>query len=228
MSTFDEIQQAILALPTSQRKKLSIWAMDLLNHDLQVAETAAKYGPDWESRRYTVEEYLQLEESSAIRHEYVAGEIFAMSGASRAHNDVAGAVFAAFYAHLRGGPCRAFINDFKVRLKVGRDDVFYYPDVLVACGAYAAKDDHLTDPKLIVEVLSPSTQRIDRREKALNYRAAPSLEEYVLVAQDSPLVIIHRRDTQWTPLSFRLPDDVVRFESIDLTLTLQRIYEKAL
>ncbi len=228
MNTVNEIQQAILTLSASQRKSLTTWTLDLLEHDLQVAETAAKYGTDWESKRYTVEEYLKLEETSSIKHEYFGGEIFAMSGASRAHNDVAGNLFAAFHAHLRGRPCRAFINDFKVRLQIGGDDVFYYPDVLVACGAYTTDADHLTDPKLIIEVLSPSTQRIDRREKALNYRAAPSLEEYVLVAQDSPLVMIHRRDAQWTPLSLRSPDDVVEFRSINLSLTVERIYEKAL
>jgi len=86
-----------------------------------------------------------------------------------------------------------------VRLKIKMDEFFYYPDVVVACGSEGVENYFLRNPKVIAEVLSPSTEGTDRREKFMNYRRIPTLEEYILIAQDTPEVTIHRRSTEWKP-----------------------------
>jgi len=174
----------------------------------------------------SVEDYLAYEADGRLRHEYIAGEIFAMTGASLEHNIIAGNLFNAISNHLRGGPCRAFMSDFKLRLKNGMDHIFYYPDVMVACGREGIEKYYLTNPKLIVEVLSPTTEAIDRREKALHYRQVPTLEEYALIAQESHEVTIYRRDhTSWESSAVSTLAATVEFRSIDLLLPLSAIYE---
>ena len=125
----------------------------------------------------------------------------------------------------RGGPCRTYVQDVKIRLTVGRDEIFYYPDVSVACGPQDLEKVFLTDPKLIVEVLSPSTERVDRGEKSLNYREIPALEEYVLIAQHKPEVTLYRRSEDWRAQVLIQPDAAAELRSIALTLPLDRIYE---
>ena len=173
----------------------------------------------------SVADYLQFEEAASIRHEYIGGRIHAMAGTSERHNLIAGNVFALLHARLRGGPCRAYMSDFKVRLEINRDDIFYYPDIMVACIREGVETHYLRYPKLIVEVLSPSTEAIDRREKFLNYRTIPTVAEYVTVAQDTREVMIHRRVDNWN--ATRLTDlaDVARFDSLQFELTLAQIYE---
>jgi Uma2 family endonuclease len=173
----------------------------------------------------SVADYLTFEESSAVRHEYVAGEIHAMSGASRAHNVITGNIYAALRNKLRGGPCQIFINDFKVRLDIGSGEFFYYPDVVVSCHPAGIEKYFLRSPTLVVEVLSESTETTDRREKHTNYRHARTLEEYVLVAQDRREVTIFRRATGWQGEIFTAPEAVVEFRSVQQSLTLAEIYE---
>jgi Uma2 family endonuclease len=158
----------------------------------------------------------------------VAGEIFAMSGATVRHNVIADSLLFAFLAHLRGSPCAAFSSSMKVRLKINRDDIFYYPDVMVACGAQNMDSHYVENPKLIVEVLSPSTEKIDRREKALNYRQIASLEEYVLVAQRTCEVTLYRRSKDWKPIVLTELEAVAEFSSIELSLPVAQIYERVL
>jgi Uma2 family endonuclease len=173
----------------------------------------------------SVEDYLAYEAEARLRSEYIAGEIFAMTGASREHNIITGNLFSAISNHLRGGPCQAFVSDFKVRMKNGMDHIFYYSDVMVACGREGIEKYYLTNPKLIVEVLSPSTESIDRREKALHYRQIPTLEEYVLVAQESREVTIYRREHCWEISTVTALEASVEFRSIGLSLPLGAIYE---
>lgn len=172
----------------------------------------------------SVADYLAFEESSVVRHEYVAGEIHAMSGASRAHNKISGNLFARFHAGLRGGPCEVFINDFKVRLESARDEFFYYPDVVVSCHPERIEKYFLSAPTLVVEVLSPSTETIDRREKHTHYRQAPTLEEYVLVAQDRCEVTVFRRATGWAGEVFTAAQAQVGFRSVGVTMEMAEIY----
>jgi Uma2 family endonuclease len=227
VSTIEEIQEAIGQLTSRGREIIADWLRDfMVEEDHRVAEPAAAYGTRDKRDLMSIEEYLKFEEGSPIRHEYVAGEIFAMSGASLEHELIGGNVFAAFHAHLRGGPCRSFINNFKLHLEVNESKLFYYPDVMVACGPIA-DFRFCTNPRLVVEVLSPSTERTDRREKAANYRQIPSLEEYVLVAQRSPEITIYRRSEHWAPLILSSLEETAEFRSIELSLPLGQIYEGA-
>src|SRR5690606_13084445 len=136
--------------------------------------------------------------------------------------------FGLLFNHLRGGPCKACIADFKVYLRVDSQDVFYYPDVMVACGTGGRKDQYLDDPRLIVEVLSPSTEDIDRRQDALNYCRIPSLQEYVLVAQDRCEVTIRRRNDKWAPEVLLSLEATAELRSLGLALPVGELYRGAL
>lgn len=171
----------------------------------------------------TVAEYLAYEADGRVRHEYIAGEIFAMTGASGRHNRIAGNFFAAVDARVRGGPCRVYMSDLKVRLKIGADDIFYYPDVLVTC-VPLEHPYYTVAPTLIVEVLSPTTEALDRREKSLHYRHIPTLSEYVMVAQDPFELTVLRRGNDWKPNVMRGSADLLELQSVDLKLPLTEIY----
>lgn len=173
----------------------------------------------------SVEDYLAFERTSEVRHEFIDGEVHAMSGSSEAHNRIAGNIFAALHGRLRGGKCSVYMNDFKVRLEVARRDVFYYPDVVVSCHPSGIEQYYLRLPTLVFEVLSPSTEKIDRREKKMSYEQAPTLEEYAIVAQNRFEVTIYRRSEGWR--GEILTDERARVElrSIQQTLTLAEIYE---
>ncbi|MDP3071745.1 MAG: Uma2 family endonuclease [Opitutaceae bacterium] len=173
----------------------------------------------------SVEEYLALEETGEVRHEYVGGSIHAMSGASEPHNTITGNIFAALRTKLRGGPCRVYIETFKLRLAIAREDIFYYPDVVVSCHPTGITRQYLHLPTLVVEVLSPSTENTDLREKKLNYMQAPTLEEYVIVAQDRREVTIFRRATGWEGEIHTAPEAVVEFRSLKQAMTVAEIYE---
>jgi Uma2 family endonuclease len=171
------------------------------------------------------EEYLRLEAQSPIKHEYVNGEMFAMTGCTLRHNTIAGNMLVALRAHLRDTPCRAFMND--VRVRVAKTNSYYYPDLLVTCarGAQAIDLNAVTveDPILVIEVLSTSTEATDRREKLLAYR---SLSEYVLISQDEAHVEIHRRrgDIGWEKIEYSGPE-TVELASVALQIGMREIYE---
>ncbi|MEL6441689.1 MAG: Uma2 family endonuclease [Cyanobacteria bacterium J06621_8] len=177
----------------------------------------------------TVEEYLKLEQDAEIRHEYLAGQIYAMAGASEAHNLIVGNIFALLRPHLRGTSCRAFFSDMKIKIKTQQADIFYYPDLLVCCDPSDNKKYFKTNPILIMEVLSDSTEIIDRREKRINYQSLDSLQEYVLVSQDEIKVEVYRRDDQgnWTMETLN-KDQELHLNSVGLTLTMKDIYEDVL
>jgi len=229
LQTLQGIQQAIERLPDGARISLEKWfyAHPFRYGDLEeidrVAETAAVYKVD--HIRMSPEEYLEFEAASASKHEYVAGDIFAMSGPSRRHNTISINLIVGFSPHLRGGPCRAYMAEVKARIRIDKDEFFYYPDVMVSCGSASADSHYVEDPKLVIEVLSPSTERTDRREKALNYRQLQSLEEYVLVAQDAPDIMLYSRSDNWIPQRFRALEEAVKFRSIGVSLPLTQIYE---
>lgn len=142
-------------------------------------------------RLLTVEEYLRLEARAEVRHEYVAGATFAMTGGTVRHAKIIGNVFAQLRAAAAGGPCRVLVNDVKVRAAA---DVFYYPDVVVACGPVADTDVYLREPCLVVEVTSPGSESTDRREKLLAYRQIATLRAYLVVDQRRRRVEVHARD----------------------------------
>ncbi|MBX9696387.1 MAG: Uma2 family endonuclease [Cyanobacteria bacterium] len=155
-----------------------------------------------ESLHMSVEEYLMMEESAPVRHEYVDGQVFAMSGATRRHNIITGNVFAILHAELRGSPCRPYVEAVKARIQAA--NCFYYPDVMVACDVFDERSVYTEEPVLIVEVLSPSTAGIDRREKLVNYRLIPTLKEYVIIHQRRKIVELYRKNSEgyWSLFKF--------------------------
>lgn len=224
MRTLHDIEADILALPSADRARL----LERLHHlATEVRESVPAYRPDdSDSPLLSVEEYLRREEHSQFRHEYVAGILYAMSGASEAHELIAGNLFAAFHAHLRSGPCRTYMEGFKLRLQIGHDDLFYYPDVMVGCQREGVEQYFLRYPTLIVEVLSRSTAAIDRREKRINYTQIPTVEEYVIASQEEPELLCHRRAANWVPERIAGPAATLDLRSIDLALPLTEIYDR--
>jgi Uma2 family endonuclease len=148
-----------------------------------------------------------------------------MAGASEAHNLICVNIVSAFHAPLRSSPCKAYMADFKVRLEIHCEDIFYDPDAMVACQRVGVEQYYLRHPTLLVEVFSPSTENIDRREKLLNYPQISTVEEYVLIAQDSRDVTLHRRAEDWVPRVVTAPEAPVEFRSLKLSLPLARLYE---
>jgi Uma2 family endonuclease len=173
----------------------------------------------------TPAEYLEGEELAESRHEYCDGQVQAMSGASDRHNEIAFDVASLIKTKLKGGPCRTFLLDMKLELKPEGKTFYYYPDVFVTCAPEDADSPLIKrQPVLVMEILSPSTWRIDRGEKLQNYKTVQSISEIVFISQDWPEVIVHRRSDDWRADSFTKPDDAVRFHSIDLSLALSDIY----
>ena len=146
---------------------------------------------------WSVAEYLAAEEHSAERHEFVGGELRALSGGSRTHSEIAGNIFAALHRSSRDAGCRIHRADMRLRVSHGKrpeDGVFYYPDVFVVCGPAPGNTLYEEDAGFVVEVLSPSTEQLDRTEKRARYLRLPSLLDYLLVHQDRRQVTWIRRD----------------------------------
>lgn len=173
----------------------------------------------------TVADYLKQEKISPVRHEFVDGEVHAMAGTSDNHARIAGNIFVALSIHLRNAPCEPFSGDIKVRVS---SKVYYYPDVLVSCEETPDNSYFRNKPILIVEVASPSTKHIDRREKLLFYLQIKSLQEYVIIDQDRTNVEVHRRraDGTWITYYFDDDDETVEFASVELILPLTEIYRR--
>lgn len=171
----------------------------------------------------SVADYLERECASPVKHEYVHGELYAFAGTTDRHNTIAGSIYAALRLEARGGPCHVYISD--VRLEAA-PKVFYYPDVMVTCAD--DDDDPLVKrlPCLIVEVLSPSTARIDRHEKLLAYQGIESLRAYVIVDTVARRVTRHWRDDSetWQQVEI-IGEGEVAFPCPETTLTLADIYE---
>ena len=173
----------------------------------------------------SVEDYLHGEQQSSVRHEYVAGQVFAMAGAGEAHNRISGNLFFHLRAATRGTPCAVFISDMKVRVEA--HDAFYYPDVLVGCDPSDDAPLYKRSPCLIAEVISPSTEVIDRREKLLAYRALESLRYYLLVSQDRRLAELYRRDPDGSWRYEAIEDGELAFDcgGLAIRFTLADVYE---
>jgi Uma2 family endonuclease len=176
------------------------------------------------SQRLSLAQFLEMEQESQAKHEYKAGEVFPMAGASAIHNIISLNLAAILLGHLRGTPCRVFMAD--VKLKLEQADACYYPDLMVSCEQDAASH-YRERPVLVVEVLSASTAKFDSGDKRLDYQTLASLQEYVLVSQDCMDVRVYRRaESGWTA-SIYTDGAVVPFESVGLQVPIERIYEEA-
>jgi Uma2 family endonuclease len=226
---FPAIQHAIRQLSRTERELLAEWILNSGDFGDRVAEAAPVWGDEAQRRLLTVEEYLDMDDDG-VRYEYVAGQIFAMSNPRIRHEVIVSNLTGHLFSQLRGGSCRVFSSHAKVRLRVAESDIFYIPDAVVACGSLTEQTlelQYLTDPSVVVEVLSPSTEAIDRREKALNYRHVASLQEYLLIAQRSMSVTVYRRADDWRPMPLTQPDEVVELRAVEANMTLAEIYEGA-
>ncbi len=141
----------------------------------------------------SVQSYLAGELVSPVKHEYLGGVVYAMAGARNAHNIIAGNIFGALHARLRGKPCRPFNSDTKIRLRLLTQVRFYYPDASVVCRPNPQTDSFQDEPVVLFEVLSRRTRRIDEGEKRDAYLTIPSLSVYVLIEQETAAVVAFRR-----------------------------------
>ena len=176
--------------------------------------------------RMSAQDFLAWDETQAVRHEFVAGEVFAMAGAGEAHVTAAGNVYLLLRQHLAGTPCRTFITDMKLRVDAA--DAVFYPDVMVTCSAADAADPLVKrEPVLLVEVLSPATAAYDRGDKFAAYRKLPSLREYLLVDTDSRRCDLYRKggDGLWVLHPFE-PGQAVTLASVELELSAAALWDE--
>jgi Uma2 family endonuclease len=175
------------------------------------------------------EEYLRRERQAEYKSEFLNGEIFAMGGASEAHNLIAGNIFGELRPQLRERPCRAYISD--MRVKVRSNGLYTYPDVVVVSGEREFEDDQvdtLLNPTVLIEVLSQSTERYDRIAKTSYYRTMDSLAEHLLVAPDEIRLeqYVRQPNGQWLLSEYVTLDAVVNLPSIECTLKLSDVYDR--
>jgi Uma2 family endonuclease len=179
-------------------------------------------------KRYTPEEYLEMDERSEIRHEFVNGEIYDMAGASLNHNQLTLNLALALRSALAKKPCRVFATDLRLRIKMA--NAYAYPDVMIICGKVefdARRDDIVTNPTVIFEVLSDSTGTYDHNRKFALYRKIPCLQEYVLVDQHRAFVEqYHRLESGiWVYDGYEKIEDVLKLQSVELEIPLEETYE---
>lgn len=172
--------------------------------------------------RISHEDYLDMEAISPIKHEYVTGQMYAMTGTSDVHNVIAGNIYMLLRNHLKGTPCQVFMADVKVKL--AEADAFYYPDVMVSCET-PPHPYYRETPNLIVEVLSPSTAKHDSGQKRIHYQTLESLQDYILVSQDCMDVRVWRRgDSGWS-MTIYTDGMTVPLTSIAKEIPIEAIYE---
>ena len=170
----------------------------------------------------SLEAYLEFEERSPLKHEYVGGEVYAMSGVTTRHNLITLNLTSHLRKPARAHGCRVFATDVKLRVAADR---IYYPDVMVACGKASHVELIIEEPGLVVEVTSPSTRATDRREKLDAYRRLPSLRMYLIVDQRRRHVFAYRRDGgEWLRDEIA-GDGVIPIPMLEIELTLDDIYD---
>jgi Uma2 family endonuclease len=178
---------------------------------------------------YSPEEYLALERKADKKHEYINGEIYDMAGDNEVHNIICGNIFAELHIHLRNSPCKVYNSDMKVGL--ARNRKFHYPDVTIVCGEVKFNDvekDVVTNPLVLVEVLSDSTAAYDRGKKFQYYQQINSFREYILIAQDEPVIerLVKQETGGWLYTKFEGLENSIYIESIDAHISIQNIYAK--
>jgi Uma2 family endonuclease len=191
---------------------------------MEVREPAVAYN----SRKYTIEEYLEIENAAAEKHEYYQGEIFAMSGAKMTHVKIVMNLSVALKNRLRGKPCQPYGSD--LRIHIPSNTLFTYPDISIICGEPETRNNdeyNALNPRAIIEVLSPSTKSYDRGEKFRLYRDIPALKEYILIDSETITVedwYINDRGN-WELQEIKGIESSLQFKSIDVAIDLHEIYE---
>jgi Uma2 family endonuclease len=171
------------------------------------------------------EDYLEGEKTSLVKHEYIDGQVCAMAGTSDPHNVILGNLLLLLRQHLRGSGCMPYFADMKA--KIATKNIYYYPDLLVTCDERDRENRYFKEhPKVIVEVLSESTEQFDRGQKFADYRQIPALEEYVLISQDQPKVEAFRRNqaSRWELYDFPA-EGAWDLASLGFASTVAALYE---
>jgi Uma2 family endonuclease len=175
--------------------------------------------------RFTPEQYFAWEEQQLHRHEYIDGEVYAMSGGTINHGDIAGNFLALLKIHMRGRGCKTLNSDCRVNIVESND--YVYPDISFTCDDRdKTTPQYIRYPCLIVEVLSPSTEAYDRGDKFRMYRRNPNLRDYLLVDASKMAIDLYRKDESgnWYILNYEAGDSI-EFKSIDLTFPIEQVYE---
>ncbi len=175
--------------------------------------------------KISVADYLEGEKVSQVKNEYIDGEVYAMAGTSKNHNRLIKNILRKLENHLNGSDCEPFIVDIKVRVeKMNR---FYYPDLVVVCGEDSEDEYYAVKPKMIIEILSPSTSLTDRREKMFAYKEIESLREYVMIEQNRMYAEIYRRRDDggnlWDWIEFEAGEEI-EIASVDFKMPMTEIY----
>ena len=190
---------------------------------MEIREPAVAYG----KKKFTIEEYLEYENASPQKHEYLRGEMFLMSGASIIHNVIFSNLFIGLGIHLRGKSCRPYGSDLRVHIP--ENTLFTYPDITIICRQLTAwnKDPRtFVLPNIIIEILSPSTKNYYRNDKFALYKDIPSLKEYIMVDSESVKIEAWHidADKQWVLEEYKSVDETLRMPTIELSLPLSEIY----
>jgi Uma2 family endonuclease len=193
------------------------------------ARVYTKYMSAHAQPRLSEEQYLEIERKAEFRHQFFDGIMYAMSGGSPSHAFIISTLNAAFRNALKQRPCQVASSDLRVRVTEG--GLYTSPDIVVICGDLKFADDQkdtVTNPTLLIEVLSPSTEAYDRGVKFEQYRKIESLREYAVVSQSLPHIELFRRrsENEWLLTEFNNLDQTCRFDSVDCTIPLAEIYDK--
>lgn len=174
--------------------------------------------------KISVADYLEGEKVGQVKHEYIDGEIYAMAGTSKSHNRIIRNILNKLANSLGGSDCEPFFVDIKVHSE--KFNRFYYPDLIIVCGEDGESEYYTEKPKVIVEVLSPSTALTDRREKMSVYKELETVEEYVLIEQNRMYAEIYRRrdfDNLWSWIEYEAGEEI-EFASVDFKMPMSEIY----
>jgi Uma2 family endonuclease len=177
--------------------------------------------------KHTMEEYLVLEEKSVEKHEYYQGEIFAMAGASIQHNQITSNTHIAIGSYLQNKHCQIFQSDLKIH--AATNSLITYPDLSIVCGAIETLEQHkqiVTNPSVLIEILSPTTQDYDRGGKFKLYRDITSLQEYILISSTETLVEKYTKQSNgtWVLQEYKTKDAVMHITTIDMQLHVDTLY----
>lgn len=188
----------------------------------EVKEPAPKYN------HISPEQYLEMERASEVKHEYFKGEVYAMSGASIRHNDIVYNINGIIIPFLKGKNCKIYGSD--LRIHIPENTLYTYPDFSIVYGKPETTDlytDNVTNPSVIIEVLSKSTMDYDRGTKFFLYRSIKTLNEYILIDSNSVCVELYKRqaDNSWQFTEYKNLADSFHISTIDLTLSLKDVYD---
>jgi Uma2 family endonuclease len=192
---------------------------------MEVREPAVAYG----KQKFSIEEYLEMEDAAIEKHEYYKGEIFAMSGSKVPHNEISGNLYAALHTKLSGKKCKPYNSDQRIHIEV--NTLFTYPDISIVCGETITLNNdnwNILNPTVIIEVLSKSTKNYDRGEKFKLYRDIPTLKEYVLVDSESIHIEVFRlnESNHWELEEYNSVDEELYIKAIDEKVLIAEIYER--